>query len=159
MRIRGADAVRRLIKKRWTQVDCLFSFPHMSKVVRVNYLDKKLRRLWARSLQLTGAGSQAQWIQSQIRRFVVETQKQFGPDLLSALSPEEAEVVRVVRDGAAELQHICEETLIPEKKVRELLDGLIDRNLIEARRKGGKTEKARGAVVTLYFVRETQTEK
>lgn len=92
--------------------------PHeMTKSVKVLNLPKPLRRLWVRSLELAGAGPQAKWIESQIRRYVVESQKQFGSDLFSVLSPEEAEIVRVIRDGAAEPQHIVEETLIPEERV------------------------------------------
>ena len=126
----------------------------MTKSVKVLNLSKPLRRLWVRSLQLNGAESQAKWIESAVRRYVAETQEQFGINLFTILTPEESEIVRVVRLGAAEIDQIAEESLIPLTRVKDLLQTLTERCVIESRRKGGKQDRTRGPAVTLYFVKE-----
>src|SRR5688572_68154 len=107
----------------------------MTKSVRVINLSKPLRRLYVRSLSLNGAGSQAKWIESQIRRYVVETREKFGEDLFSVLTPEEEEIVRVMRLGAWTVSDIVRESMLSEKRVREILDDLIERKMVEARKK------------------------
>jgi DNA-binding NarL/FixJ family response regulator len=128
----------------------------MTKSVRVINLSKPLRRLYVRSLSLNGAGSQAKWIESQIRRYVVETREKFGEDLFSVLTPEEEEIVRVMRLGAWTVSDIVRESMLSEKRVREILDDLIERKMVEARKKGGRAEisKGKGAVTVLYAVIE-----
>jgi len=126
----------------------------MTKSVKVLNLSKPLRRLWVRSLQLNGAESQAKWIESAVRRYVAETQEQFGINLFTILTPEESEIVRVVRLGAAEIDQIAEESLIPLSRVKDLLQTLTERCVIEARRRGGKQDRTRGPAVTLYFIKE-----
>lgn len=121
------------------------------KAVRVINLPDQVRMAFARSLELAGAGSQAKWISTQIRLFIREQQEKFGADLFAVLTADEQQVLDVIRSGAAELAHIVEESLLPPSRVAQILDNLERRKRIEARRKGGKTEGARGAATTLYI--------
>lgn len=124
------------------------------KAVHVRDLPKQTHEMFARAIELAGAGSQARWLSTQIRLFIREQQERFGADLFAVLTADEQQVLNVIRDGAAELQQIAEETLLTEAKVMKILERLERRKRIEARKKGGKTDAARGAVVTLYFIAE-----
>lgn len=123
----------------------------MGESVRILGLPKRLHKLFRRSLALSGAGSQSQWLSGQVRRLIREQQEIHGENLLCVLTVEESEVVAVIRDGAAELQQIVEESMITESRVRAILDDLVERGIVQTRRKGGKTDAARGAAITLYF--------
>ena len=126
----------------------------MGHTIRIHGLPKTTRRLFRRALALSGAGSQAQWLSTQIRRLIREQEEQFGGDLLRVLTSEERDLLDVIKSGAAEPQQIVEESLLPAKKVEAMLADLIERGLVERRPKGGKTEQARGAKIMLYFVIE-----
>lgn len=117
-------------------------------------LPRTTREQFSRALELAGAGSQAQWLATAIRRFIREQQERFGQDLFAVLTAEEQQVLDVIASGAAELPHIIDETLLPQARVERALANLERRRLVEARRKGGKTDGARGAVVTLYVALE-----
>jgi len=119
--------------------------------VRLLGVPKSLRIKFQRAVALSGAPSQSSFLSSMVRRTVLDAEQRHG-DLLNVLTPEEADIVQVVTSGAAEIQQIIEETLLSAKKVEQLLDGLVERKVLEIRKKGGKTEGARGAVVKLYFV-------
>lgn len=121
------------------------------RTVFVRDLPKQMREQFARAIELAGAGSQAKWISTQIRLFIREQQEKFGADLFAVLTADEQQVLDVIRSGAAELAHIVEESLLPPSRVAQILDNLERRKRIEARRKGGKTEGARGAATTLYI--------
>jgi len=107
--------------------------------------------MFRRSLALSGAGSQSQWLSGQVRRLIREQQEIHGEDLLRVLTIEETEIVSVIRSGAAEFPQIVEESMIAESRVRVILDDLVDRGIVQERKKGGKTDKARGAAIALYF--------
>lgn len=128
----------------------------MRKAVKVINLPAGTQRLFRRSLALHGASSQSQWLSAQIRRLILEAKLKFGEDLFAVLTPDEQCLMEVIRSGAAEMQQIIEESLLTEAKVRRVLDELLKRRLIEEKRKGGKTEGARGAVIKMYFVREAK---
>lgn len=81
-----------------------------------------------------------------------EQQEVHGSDLMKVLTAEELDLVTVIRSGAAEFSQIVEESLIAEARVRKVLDELVERGLVQVRKKGGKTDGARGASITLYFV-------
>ncbi len=119
--------------------------------VRVLGLPVTLQVKFRRAVQLTGQGSQAQYLHSVIRKLIREAEAAHG-NLLTVLTPDEDEVVRVINDGAAEFGQIVEETLIAAGKVEKLLTELIDRGILEVRKKGGKTEQARGASIKMYFL-------
>lgn len=119
--------------------------------VRLLGVPRSLRIKFQRAVALSGAPSQSSFLSSMVRRTVLDAEQRHG-DLLNVLTPEEADIVQVVTSGAAEIQQIIEETLLSAKKVEQLLDGLVERKVLEIRKKGGKTEGARGAVVKLYFV-------
>lgn len=123
----------------------------MGDAVRILGLPKSVHRLFRRSLQLAGAGSQSQWLATQIRRHIREQQEIHGENLLQVLTAEEADIVALIRSGAAEFPQIVEESLMTERRVRELVDDLVERGIVHERRKGGKTDGARGAVIKLYF--------
>ncbi len=122
--------------------------------VYVAGLPRATREQFARALELAGAGSQAKWLATQIRRFIREQQEAFGADLFAVLTSDEQHVLDVVKSGAAELQHIAEESLLPVARVVKILESLERRKRIQARPKGGKTDGARGAVATLYIALE-----
>lgn len=128
----------------------------MGKAVRVINLDRNLQRLFRRAVTLSGVGSQSKWISSQIRRLIREQQERFGEDLFEQLTAEEKDVYDVVTSGAAEIQHIVSESLLPKSRVIAILADLIERGYIRESKKGGKTEQARGAVIKLYFPKENK---
>lgn len=129
----------------------------MSSSVRILGLPKHLHRLFRRSLDLAGAGSQSQFLYSVVRRTIREQQEIHGEDLLRVLTAEEEDLLSVIRSGAAEFPQIVRESLMAERRVRELVNDLVERGIIEERKKGGKTEGARGAAITLYFVSEIKS--
>jgi hypothetical protein len=124
----------------------------MGKAVRVINVPKGTHKLFRRALALAGAGSQSRWLLTQIRRFIREQENKFGEDLFNVLTDEEKDILSIIESGAAELQHIAEESLLPEKQVAKIITDLIDRGFVEERVKGGKTDQARGAKIKLYFV-------
>lgn len=126
----------------------------MKNYLRIAGLPRQIRRPFRRALQLAGVESQTQWLYMQIRRTIREQQEIHGQDLFQAITIEESEVIRVVRSGAAELPHIIDESMIPPRRVEQILADLVDRGIIEERRRGGKSEAARGATVTMYFVKD-----
>ncbi len=126
---------------------------------RISGLPKNTHRLFRRALALSGAGSQSKWLSIQVRRLIREQQEKFGEDLLQVLTLEEKDILDVIASGAAELGQIIEETLQPERRVHQLLNDLIERGYLEVRKKGGKTEQARGAVIRMYFVTQKYNAK
>lgn len=133
--------------------------PQMSKravqrAVQVRHLPKGTHKYFRRALALAGAGSQSKWLLTQIRQFIRQQQERFGEDLFEVLTDEERDLLEIIRSGAAELQHIAEESMLPERRVTAILCDLVERGLVEKRKKGGKTERARGAVIEMYFVKE-----
>jgi DNA replication initiation complex subunit (GINS family) len=122
--------------------------------VRIAGLDKRTQIMFRRSLALLGAGSQSKWLQTRIRLFIRQAQERFGDDLFEVLTEEERQILEVIASGAAEIQHICEETLLQRQQAERLIHELCERGLLMERKKGGKTEQARGAKVSLYFVIE-----
>ena len=126
----------------------------MGQAVRILGVPKSTRKLFRRALALFGAGSQSKWLQSQIRRYIKQAEEKFGEDLLKALTDEEKDILNIIESGAAEIQHIAEESLLPEKQVQKILADLIEMGFVESRLKGGKTDGARGAKITLYFVKK-----
>jgi hypothetical protein len=126
----------------------------MGEAVRILGVPKKTHKRFRRALAVAGAGSQSQWLMAQIRRFIREQEGKFGEDLFLVLTDEEKDLLEIIGSGAAELQHIAEESLLPEKQVAKLIADLVDRGFVEERFKGGKTEQARGAKIKLYFVKK-----
>ena len=125
---------------------------------RISGLPKNLHKLFRRALQLSGSDSQSQWLLSKIRGLIRQQQDRFGDDLLKYLTDEEREILHAIDSGAAELQHIVEESLLTEKRAQQLICDLIDRGFVEERAKGGKTEQARGAKTKFYFVTKKYTD-
>lgn len=119
--------------------------------VRVLGLPPSVRVKFQRAVQLTGRGTQSQFLANAIRQIIREAEAAHG-NLLAVLTPDEAEIVRVIRDGAAEFSQIVEETMIAAGRAEKLLTELVDRGVLEVRKKGGKTEQARGAATKMYFV-------
>jgi len=126
----------------------------MNKAVRILGLSKPTHKLFKRALALSGAGSQSKWLDAQVRKFIRAQQERFGPNLFQALTEEEQDIISIIESGAAEIQQIAEESLLHEQRVRQLLADLVERGILEIRKKGGKTAVARGAVIDLYFVVE-----
>lgn len=124
--------------------------------VRVLGLPPTLQRKFGRAVALMGQGSQSQFLSSAIRKLILDAEARHG-NLLTVLTPDENDVVRVIHDGAAEFQQIVEETLIAAGKVEKLLNDLIERGILVVRKKGGKTEGARGAVIKMHFLADGYT--
>ena len=121
--------------------------------VRIHGLPRELNRKLIRAAQLAGFRSLSEWLFRQAQNFITE-QKQIHGDLLTALTPLEADIVQVISDGANDPEHIAQETMIPSRKLNRMLADLFDRGILEIRKQGGKTEQARGARRPLYFVSE-----
>jgi hypothetical protein len=126
----------------------------MGKAVKLMNVPKRTHRLFRRALTITGAGSQSSWLLTKIRQYVREQQEKFGNDLFQVLTEEEKDILEIVASGAAELQHIAEESMLPEKHIEMILAELVDCGRVEERYKGGKTDHARGAKIKLYFVKK-----
>jgi len=121
------------------------------RTVEIKNLPPTLRRRFVRALELLGAGSQAQWLYIQIRRAIREAEVRFGQDF-NVLTDEERWIAEVIADGAAEIQQIAEETHCSISRARTVVGRLIQFGYVEERRRGGKTESARGAATKLYFL-------
>src|SRR5262245_28326528 len=126
--------------------------------LRIFGLSSQVRKKFARALRLSGAGSQSKWLQAQVLRFI-RRQEEIHGDLLLALTADEQWLVEVIASGAAEPDHIAEETGYAKAAVERLLDDLVERGVLEARKQGGKTDSARGARRDLYFVSEKYQSK
>jgi hypothetical protein len=126
----------------------------MGQAVRILGVPKTTHKRFRRALALAGAGSQSRWLLTQIRRFIKEQEGKFGEDLFIVLTDEEKDLLEIIASGAAELQHIAEESLLPEKQVAKLVADLVDRGFVEERFKGGKTNQARGARIKMFFVKK-----
>jgi hypothetical protein len=124
------------------------------KAVRIINLPRPIREQYRRALQLEGSGSQSRDLLTHVRRTIRQAQEKFGEDLFQVLTAEESDLLAVIESGAAEVQHIAEETLLPLARVEVLLKDLESRKIVEKRKKGGKTAVARGAAVNLYFIAE-----
>jgi hypothetical protein len=125
--------------------------------VQIRGLSRQLHSEFRRAVAIDGC-SMSQWLAGRVRQFV-RSQKQKHGDLFSVLTPEEREIIEVIQDGAAEFDYLVEETMLPARRVEAILSDLIDRGIVEPRVKGGKTDRARGARITLYFVTEKYQSK
>lgn len=120
--------------------------------VRILGLPRDLSRKFTRACEITGS-RRANWLAAQVRKFVLETEARYG-DLFEVFSAEEDLVLRAVASGAAEKEQVAEETHMDLARVVDVLDRLVERRAVYALPKGGKTDKARGARIKLYFVVE-----
>jgi hypothetical protein len=123
----------------------------MSSNPRILGLPEPLRRQFKRALQLAGS-NQSKWLFVQVRQLIRAQKERYGEDLFQVLTEEERDLLAVIISGAAEVQHIAEESLLPVARVEVLLKDLVNRGIIEKAKKGGKTDQARGARIDLYFV-------
>lgn len=121
--------------------------------LKLRGLSSSTRKKFIRALRLANAGSQSKWLLVQINRFIRQQEEKHG-DLMFALTADEEFIVEVVGSGAAEAEHIAEETGFSLGAVERLLAELVARGVLETRKQGGKTECARGARRDLYFVSE-----
>jgi hypothetical protein len=126
--------------------------------LKVFGLPQSIRKKFGRALRLSGAGSQSKWLLVQINRFIRQQELKHG-DLMLAFTADEQWLVEVVASGAAEPQHIAEESGFALVAVERLLADLVERGVIEIRRQGGKTDAARGARRPLYFLTEKYQSK
>ncbi len=125
--------------------------------VQIRGLSRQLHNEFRRAVALDGC-SMSQWLAGRVRQFVRSQKRKHG-DLFSVLTPEEQDVVETIQDGCAEFDHIVDETLIPARRVECVLADLVQRGIVELREKGGKTDRARGAKITLYFVSAKYSER
>src|SRR5262245_47605434 len=120
--------------------------------VQIRGLSAQLHNEFRRAVAIDGC-SQSEWLINKVRQFVRAQRRKYG-DLFSILTPDEQSIIEVIDDGAAEFEHIRDETMIPARRVEQVLAALVERGIVEPRSKGGKTDKARGAKITLYFLSE-----
>lgn len=118
--------------------------------VRIQSLPKNLQVKFRRAVALSGC-SQSAWLSAAIRRFIREQEEKHG-NLLFVLTPDEQDAIKAINSGCAEAQQIAQEITLSHKRTEAVLADLVERGILEIRRKGGKTEQARGAVTKLYFV-------
>lgn len=123
------------------------------KALYVRGLPKSVQIKFRRAVVFSGARSQSAWLAAMIRRLIREQELKHG-DLMIALTPDEADIVDVVQGGANDPEHISEETMLAPQRLDLILTDLVDRGVLEVRKQGGKTEAARGARRSLYFVTE-----
>src|SRR5262245_9171323 len=121
--------------------------------VEIKGLSKSLYRLFKRATMLDGAPSTSAWLFRMVRRTILEQEAKHG-DLLHALTPDERDILEVIKAGANDPEYIAAETMLPPSRVAPILEDLVERGIIEMRRQGGKTEQARGARRPLYFLSE-----
>ena len=126
--------------------------------IRLKGLPKSIQTKFRRAVALTGARSQSAWLSTMIRKLIREQEAKYG-DLMAALTPDEVDIVEVVQNGANDPEHIAEETLLSAGRLDLMLFDLVERDILEVRRQGGKTEAARGARRPLYFVSEKYQSK
>ena len=117
---------------------------------RILGLSSNVRRELRRALIFDGDFSVSQWLDDQVRHKILNGRASHGNLLKPA--PVEQEIIAAIADGHAEPETIADATLIPLSKVKRLLPGLAEMGYLRTERKGGKTEGARGAVSTLYFL-------
>lgn len=123
--------------------------------VRVIGLPPIIHRKLNRARMLAGYASLSQWAGRMIRSFIDEQESIFG-DLLTAMTPVEISVMRVIQSGAAELEQIIEESMMGGRKVRPIVCDLLERGLVYTTKQGGPAAGAgvRGARRDLYFLTE-----
>jgi hypothetical protein len=126
--------------------------------IKISGLSPNLHRRLIRAVQLAGFRSLSEWLFRQTQHFIAEQEGIYG-DVLNVLIPLERDVVKVIRHGANDPEHIQEETRISKKKLSRILADLVSRDVLEIRRQGGKTDLARGARRPLYFVSEDYQSK
>ncbi|MGH9766096.1 MAG: hypothetical protein ACREAB_01575 [Blastocatellia bacterium] len=126
--------------------------------VQIKGLSPNLHRKLIRATQLAGFRSLSEWLFRQTQLFIVEQEGIYG-DLSNVFTPLERDVIKAIRRGANDPDHIQEETRIPKKKLARMLADLVSRDELEIRRQGGKTDQARGARRPLYFVTEEYQSK
>ena len=118
--------------------------------IRILGLPRDLSRKFTRACEITGS-RRANWLAAQVRRFVLEVEARHG-DLFDVFTAEENLVLQVVASGAAEKEQVAEELHMDLPTTVEILNRLVERGALVALPKGGKTDRARGAKIKLYFV-------
>jgi DNA-binding MarR family transcriptional regulator len=126
--------------------------------IELKGLPKQLRRQFRRAVFLDGAPSVSAWLSRMVRRTILEQEAKHG-NLLNALTPDERDILKVIKAGANDPEYIASETMIPPSRLATMLADLVDRGVLETRRQGGKTEAARGARRPLYFITEKYQSK
>jgi DNA-binding MarR family transcriptional regulator len=128
------------------------------RAVSIKGLPKSIRAKFRRAVIFSGARSQSAWLARAIRRLIRQQEEKYG-DLLTALTPDELDIIEAIQSGANDPEHIAEEMMMPPGKLDLMLDDLVERGALEVRRQGGKTDQARGARRPLYFVTEKYQSK
>lgn len=118
--------------------------------VRILGLPRDLARKFSRACQIRGS-RKATWLAAQVRSFVHQTELEHG-DLFEVFSADEQLVLRIVALGAAEKEHVAAEGNMTLPQAVEVLDRLVERGALITLPKGGKTDKARGGKIKLYFL-------
>jgi hypothetical protein len=78
---------------------------------------------------------------------------------MNALTPDERDILKVIKAGANDPEYIASETMFSPSRLAPILADLVDRGVLEIRRQGGKTEQSRGARRPLYFINEKYQSK
>jgi DNA-binding MarR family transcriptional regulator len=126
--------------------------------IELKGLPKQLRRQFRRAVFLDGAPSVSAWLSRMVRRTILEQEAKHG-NLLNALTPDERDILKVIKAGANDPEYIASETMLAPSRLAPILADLVERGLVETRRQGGKTEQARGARRLLYFITEKYQSK
>lgn len=137
----------------------LVSIPNMSSkknrqrgtAVQVRGLQKTQRVKLRRGVALSGCQSVSAWLSAKIRQLIREQEEKHG-DLLTVLTPNEADIVAALEKTRTPMTtvHLAEETGLTEAVARRVVGDLVEVGILELRRQEKITATARGATNPEY---------
>lgn len=122
------------------------------KSIRIVNLPRDLDRKLKRALQVLGAGSRSQWLYVQVLRAIRDAEQQHELPISEILTDEERFIGELIFEGCYEIQDLITESHMTVDNVRRILQQMVNAELIEVRKQGGKTDQARGASKSLYVL-------
>jgi hypothetical protein len=122
------------------------------KSIRIVNLPRDLDRKLKRALQVLGAGSRSQWLYVQVLRAIRDAEQQHELPINDILTDEERFIGELIFEGCYEIQDLITESHMTVDNVRRILQQMVNAELVEVRKQGGKTDQARGASKSLYVL-------
>jgi predicted transcriptional regulator len=122
------------------------------KSIRIVNLPRDLDRKLKRALQVLGAGSRSQWLYVQVLRAIRDAEQQHELPINEILTDEERFIGELIFEGCYEIQDLITESHMTVDNVRRILQQMVNAELVEVRKQGGKTDQARGASKSLYVL-------
>jgi predicted transcriptional regulator len=122
------------------------------KSIRIVNLPRDLDRKLKRALQVLGAGSRSQWLYVQVLRAIRDAEQQHELPISEILTDEERFIGELIFEGCYEIQDLITESHMTADNVRRILQQMVNAELVDVRKQGGKTDQARGASKSLYVL-------